>query len=193
MGRSILLALVCSVAIAQTTSVRQSNLTARPLSPIVRERAPDQVHRLPAQVQADLISKHCKLPVYAGPFGLTGAYTSGHFRDRTTLDWAVVCHVPDRSGKHVLQRVFVYSPGPNGWKSDQLAFPNGTEPEGQDCEESVSAASPAVIRDYNRALAGGLEQLPSLAHEGVEVGYCEKASEIYFYRAGHWLKLQGAD
>lgn len=193
MWRSILLALVCSAIIAQTTSVRRSNLTAGQLSPIVRERAPDQVHRLPPQVQADLIAKHCKLPVYAGPFGLTSAYTSGHFHDHTTLDWAVVCHVPDRSGKHVLQRVFVYSPDPNGWKSDQLASHSGAEPEGQDCEESVSAASPAVIRDYNKELAGGLEQLPSLNHEGVEVGYCEKASVIYFYRAGHWLILQGAD
>jgi hypothetical protein len=161
MGRSILLALVCSAAVAHTTSVHRGDLTARPQSPIVRERSLDQVHRLSAKVQADLIAKHCKLLVYEGTFGMTGAYTSGHFHDHTTLDWAVVCHIPDRNDKHVLQRVFVYSPDPNGWKSEQLASSYGTKLEGQDCEESVGAASPAVIRKYSEKLPGGLEQLPS--------------------------------
>ncbi len=129
-----------------------------------------------------------------GTYGLTSAFSSGNFHDRTTVDWVVVCHIPNSNGEHILQRVFVYSPVLKGWKSEDLNYPSGgTEPEGQDCEESVSAASPSVIQNYNKTLAGGQEHLPPLTHDGVEVGYCEKASDIYFYRAGHWLILQGSD
>jgi hypothetical protein len=194
MMRSILIALVCSAATTQTISVRVSSPVVRPPSPIVRERSPDEVHHLPTQIQTDLTAKHCRIPVYKGPYGLTGAFSSGYFHDRTTVDWAVVCHIPDSSGDHILQRVFVYTPAPKGWRSEQLAPPSGgAEIEGQDCEESVGAASPSAIRNYNEVLAGGQEHLPPLSHDGVEVGYCEKASDIYFYSAGHWLILQGSD
>jgi hypothetical protein len=194
MGRSILIALACFAATAQTINLPINNPATRLSSPIVRERSPEEVLRLPPQIRTDLTTKHCKLPAYKGTYGLTSAFSSGNFHDRTTVDWAVVCHIPNSSGEHILQRVFVYSPVPKGWKSEQLAPPLGSVAlEGQDCEESMSAASPDVIRNYDKTLAGGQERLPPLSHDGVEVGYCEKASDIYFYRAGHWLVLQGSD
>jgi hypothetical protein len=194
MERSILIVLACFAASTQTISLPINNPATRLPSAIVRERSPEEVLRLPTQIRNDLTTKHCKLPAYEGPYGLTSAFSSGNFHDRTAVDWAVVCHIPNSSGEHILQRVFVYSPAPKGWKSEQLtpSF-GGTEPEGQDCEESITAASPNDIRNYNETLAGGHEQLPPLSHDGVEVGYCEKASDIYFYRAGHWLILQGSD
>jgi hypothetical protein len=190
--RAILLVFVCATAVAQTVTVESRDLSQRPPSPVLRERNPDQVPRLPAQVRANLAAKHCKIPLYRGSSPSSDeAVSSGRFHTDTATDWAVICHVPELKSQDVL----VYTPSPNGWGAERIE--HGTfdpAPQADKCEETVGAASPLSIREHTEHYAPeDLRKLPPLAHQGVEVGICEKASVVYFYSAGHWLTLQGAD
>jgi hypothetical protein len=55
----------------------------------------------------------------------------------------------------------------------------------------LQVAHPKTIRRYH-ADYGGPEP-PSLEHEGIEESFLEKASIVWYWHAGRWLQLTGAD
>jgi hypothetical protein len=163
-----------------------------PYSPILRERLPGDVQRLPAEVKQDLAVRGCRIPWYRGSTARNDkAVASGHFVSADSVGWAVVCH----GNATRTQDVLVYSMQGGEWKRDLIEHGSFDPAPTEDrCESSVNAANPRTIRGYARAFAPDEPgAIRGLDHDGVDVGYCDKASIVYYYRSGRWLQLQGAD
>jgi hypothetical protein len=161
-------------------------------NPVAKERGPESILRLPLDVRLNLVKRRCLIPKYKGSSGSEdGAYAMGHFRSKTSVDYAVICHIPARK----VQDVLVYSNPGGTWKGEVIE--RGTfdpAPDADKCEADVGIATPKYIRDHARAYAPEeLKHLPKLDHDGVNVGICEKASIVYYLHQGTWLGLQGAD
>ena len=181
-----------------TYSMRKAMPTTPPApsepvyNPVARERSPESVQQLPPGIRQDLIRRQCLIPKYKGDTGSEdAAYTSGHFRSGTSLDYAVVCHIPSRT----VQDVLVYSNSKGEWKAELIERGSfDPAPKADKCEATVGVATRQYILVHARAYAPEeLKTLPPLDHNGVEVGICEKASIIYYFSKGKWLNLQGAD
>ena len=161
-------------------------------NPLVKEKAPESIQQLPSGIRQDLIRRHCLIPKYKGDTGSEdGAYTTGHFRSGTSVDYAVVCHIPSRT----VQDVLVYSNPQDVWKGEVIQHGEfDLTPHGYKCEATVGSATGDYILEHAQAYAPEeLKSLPPLDHDGVEVGMCEKASSIFYFSKGKWLNLQGAD
>jgi hypothetical protein len=161
-------------------------------NPVDKERTPEAVQQLPREVRLDLVKRQCLIPKYKGAAeNEDAAYTMSHFRSRTSVDYAVVCHTPSLKTQNVL----VYSRSKGAWKGE-IIFRGGFDPAPQadKCEVAVGIATPKDIVVHAQAYAPEeLKSLPSLDHNGVDVGICEKASIILYFSKGKWQGLQGAD
>jgi hypothetical protein len=161
-------------------------------NPVAKERAPGSIQQLPTEVRRDLVKRKCLIPKYGGEVGTQeGAFTTGHFRSATPVDYAVVCHIPALK----VQNVLVYSNADGAWNGEVIE--RGTfdpAPHADKCEATVGVATSKYILDHARAYAPEeLKHLPRLDHNGVNVGICEKASIIFYFHQGRWLRLQGTD
>lgn len=161
-------------------------------NPVAQERSPESIQQLPAGVRHDLVKQGCVIPKYKGDTDKEdGAYAESHFRSGTSVDYAVVCHIPSRS----IQNVLVYWNSKEAWHGEVIDR-GGFDPSSHadKCEATVDIATPKYIVDHAKAYAPEeLKPLPPLDHNGVNVGICEKASVIYYFSEGKWLELQGAD
>lgn len=161
-------------------------------NPVARERAPKSIRQLPSGIQQDLNKRSCFVPKYNGDTSAEdSAFTLGHFRSATSVDYAIVCHVPSST----VQDVLVYSNLNGVWKGeviDQGSF--DPAPQADKCEATVGIANREYILKHARAYAPEeLKSLPLLDHDGVNVGICEKASIVRYFSKGKWMSLQGAD
>jgi hypothetical protein len=161
-------------------------------NPVAKERAPESILQLPEGVRRDLVNRRCVVPKYKGYVGTKDqAYTKGHFRSGTSVDYAVVCHIPSRK----IQDVLIYSNTEGAWNGEVIS--PGTfdpSPQADKCWATIDVATSKYILDHARAYAPEeLKHLPRLDHNGVEVGICDKASIIHYFSKGKWLYLQGAD
>jgi hypothetical protein len=161
-------------------------------NPVAKQRDPESILQLPEGVRRDLINRQCVVPKYLGDVGpKDAAYTKGNFRSGTSVDYAIVCHIPTRK----IQNVLVYSNTEGAWNGEIIS--PGTfdpSPHVDKCWTTVDVATPKYILDHARAYAPEeLKSLPRMDHNGVEVGICDKASIIYYFSKGKWLSLQGAD
>lgn len=171
MSKLVILCLLTSSALGQV------------FNPVARERAPESVRQLPTGIRQDLARRQCLIPKYKGETDRQdAAYTSGHFRSGTSVDYAVVCDLAPHKGQYVL----VYSNSKGVWKGEVIERGEG--------ELWVGNASREYILEHARAYAPEeLKSLPPLDHNGVNVGFGEKASIVYYFSEGKWLSLQGAD
>ncbi len=161
-------------------------------NPVAGERTPESIQHLPKEVRQDLVKRQCLIPKYKGePENEDGAYAVSHFRSRTSVDYAVVCHTPSLK----IQTVLVYSISNGAWRGEIIS-PGKFDPAPQadKCWVTVGIATPKYIRGHAQAYAPEeLKSLPPLDHNGVDIGICEKASTVLYFSKGKWLELQGAD
>jgi len=137
-------------------------------NPVAKQRAPESMLQLSEGVRRDLANRQCVVPKYIGDVGAKdSAYTKGHFRSATSVDYAVVCHIPTRK----IQDVLVYSNMESVWNGEIIS--RGTfdpSPQVDKCWTTVDVATAKYILDHARAYAPEeLKSLPPLDHNGVEV------------------------
>ena len=89
------------------------------------------------------------------------------YRGSSTGDVAVLSPVPDRN----------YLQGVGG---SQIGF-----------SRAIHAADPEFIRDRHASFGG--PDPPPLVHDGVNDAFIGKASIVWYWHDGEWLRLQGAD
>jgi len=161
-------------------------------SRVAEERKPESLSQLPLEVRRDLAKRQCLIPRYSEEAGLKdGGYARSHFRSGTSVDYAIVCHIP--RGK--AQNVLVYSNSKGVWKGEVIQRTSfDPSPARNDCEATVAIAAPKYILEHAQAYAPAeVKALPRLDHNGVEVWVCDKASVVYYFHQGRWLQLAGAD
>jgi hypothetical protein len=173
-------------------SLLASSALGQVFNPVAKERTPESIQQLPPEVRQDLTKRQCLIPKYKGAAeNEDAAYTMSHLSSRTSVDYAIVCHTPSLRTQNVL----VYSRSKGAWKGE-IIFRGGFDPapHADKCEVTVGVATPKDIVDHAQAYAPEeLKSLPTLDHNGVDVGLCEKASIILYFSKGKWLGLQGGD
>jgi hypothetical protein len=152
---------------------------------------------LPPGVRADLARRGCRVPQAAGP-DVSGALAArpnnvlhGAFTGRRARDWAVLCSVAGVS------RILVYHAGRTARVDSLAARPDGgflgREPGREWAYARVlSAVGAGYIRDHAAAYEGPAPP-PRLDHQGIDDAFAGKASAVYYFHAGRWRTLQGAN
>ncbi len=146
---------------------------------------------LPNPAVKDLEVRGCDIPQSYLRQGLHNA-VSGEFTQPGQVDWAVLCF---NGHKH---QVLVFPAGAPParpvavpWDDTISIEKRGSNQWGYGFNYLIRPADEHKIRRYNDDFGG--QTLPPITHLGLEVYCCEKASTIYYWQAGTWVELAGAD
>ena len=150
---------------------------------------PDAFASLSPRVVADLNQAGCTIPQTWQTTVPTNV-VHGRFTDPRQTDVAVLCSVEGVSSIRVYRSgtttdVAVVSPAPD---RSHLMDVGGGE---IGFTREIGVADPESIRFHN-AVYGG-PQSPPLDHDGVDDGFLEAASVVWYWHDGEWLQLTGAD
>lgn len=156
-----------------------------PGSPMKRV-SPRIYKQIPVGVRNKLNGLNCLIPV---SFNGVKNVISGYFFNSNLLVWAVVCSRSEQSS--IL--VFKDDSGDNYEElgrydeSNWLITINGFNY----FRREISPVNKEYIVTHYQAYGG--PQPPVIDHQGVEDGYADVSSSIYYFSNGQWLQLQGAD
>lgn len=148
----------------------------------VKRLRPAAFAELPARITRKLERLGCTIPQVTieglamnEPHNVVG----GEFARRGQKDWAVLCSRRGRSAIHIF------------WgKPTRCANVIGVEPD--DPARYIGTADAKYIREHYEAY-GGTPPPPPPHHLGINDGYAEKGSQVWYCHRGKWLTLQGAD
>jgi hypothetical protein len=157
---------------------------------------PSAFPTLPQTIERDLERRNCTIPqpdpVAIGPTADRDRLQNvihGRFQRGGQTDWAVVC------SRNRVSTILVFWDGRannvseleqrpdadflQGWGADSIVF-----------SRMIAVASEAHIRDHVRRDEA---KPPVLEHAGIEDIFLGKASTVWYWRTGKWVRLTGAD
>jgi hypothetical protein len=150
---------------------------------------PTAFPELPGGVIHELERRGCTIPQEAFSKGRNNVIR-GQFAKPGQTDWAVLCSVKGVSAILVFWNGSRKDPAEiarledrnylQGMDENQIGFSRGIGVVGSDF----------IVRHYN---AYGGTKPPPLDHQGIDDAFLEKASVVWYFYAGNWLKLTGAD
>jgi hypothetical protein len=157
---------------------------------------PSAFPSLPEIVKRDLERRKCTVP-QADPAAIGPApdrdqlhnVVHGQFQRRGQTDWAVVC------SRNRVSTILVFWGGRADNVSELEQRPDANFLQSWDVDtivfsRTIAVASEAHIRDYFRRDEA---TPPVLEHAGVEDIFLGKASSVWYWRTGKWVRLTGAD
>ena len=154
-----------------------------------RRLPPSEFSTLPNAVRTELDRRGCTIPqVYTG--GRPHNVVRGAFRRAGQVDVAVLCSRARTSA------ILVFRAGDPHDIEEIAARPDADflqviAPGRIGFSRAIGVASPDYIRERSRQYGGPLP--PSLAHDGINDAFVEKASVVWYWHEGRWLQLTGAD
>jgi hypothetical protein len=154
--------------------------------------APAAFPELPISVRKELERRGCRIPQLGPAFGSHRSnVVSGRFARAGQRDWAVLCSRADSS------QVLLFWGGRadhvDAWKpTADVGWLQSMGAGGIQYSQYVGVADSASIVALAREHDGPLPPGP-ITHDGLEVGFAEKASGISYWAGGRWYRLQGAD
>jgi len=189
---------VCTLAMFSaggSTQVRSADVWEAADRAVVR-LPPSAFPALPEVVKRDLERRHCTIP-QPDPAAIGPApnrdrvhnVIHGDLQRRGQTDWAVVC------SRNRVSTILVFWGGRADDVSELEQRPdaNFLQSWGVDTivfSRTIAVASEAQIRnDFRRDEATP----PLLEHAGVEDVFLGKASTVWYWRTGKWVRLTGAD
>lgn len=148
---------------------------------------PNAFASLSPNVVADLNQAGCTIPQPWQTVELTNV-VHGRFTDRGRTDVAVLCSVDGVSSIRVYRGgstidVAMVSPVPD---RHYLMDVGGGE---TGFTREITVADPEYIRDHHEFYGG--PEPPPLDHDGVDDGFFEAASVVWYWHDGEWLQLTG--
>lgn len=182
----IVLALVV-LSSAQTQEAPQNRSDAA-AQRVVRLR-PAEFKQLPGNLIRELERRNCSIPQEAGSKTRTNVI-QGEFQKPGQEDWAVLCSVKGFSSILVFWNGSETSPAEIARAEDRIYSQDVANQE-----VGFSRIITAVRRDYimRHYRAYGGPAPPPIDHQGIDDGFMEKGSAIYYYHKGKWHQLVGAD
>jgi hypothetical protein len=149
---------------------------------------PSKIPGLPAEVREELERRGCTIPQ---PFngGSPQNVVTGRFTSATRTDWAVLCS-RDRASS-----ILVFRGGSAEVaeiaKARDRHYLQGVGDGAIGFSRAIGVASPQFIREHYETYGG--PKPPRLDHDGIDDSFIGKASGVWYWHGGRWLRLQGAD
>jgi hypothetical protein len=145
--------------------------------------------QLPPAVARVLRARNCRVPQPAAN-GSPRNVIRGEFYAKGEMGWAVLCSVNNSTALLVFRNGADTRPETlntsedRGYlqmlDGDRFLYSREIKPVGRD-----------FIMGHYRAYGG--PEPPPIDHQGIDDAFLEKASLIWYYYGGRWLRLQGAD
>ena len=151
---------------------------------------PSTFHQLPRSVVRALRSRGCAIPqtdLEPRPNNII----TGEFAKRGQKDWAVLCSRGGNSSILVFWGGGIKAPAELAKAPDE-AYWLGNNGEGFHYYRHLMRADRKYILVHYREYGRG-EFIPSINHDGIDDGFLEKGSEVYYFYRRKWLSLPGAD
>ena len=154
----------------------------------IRRLPVDAFPQLPAPVAQVLRSRKCMVPQPDD----TGARNviRGEFIAHGELGWAVLCSVDESSTLLVFRNDADEAPQALVTREDRN-YLQGLGGDKIGFSREITAVDRAFILRHYRAYGG--PPPPAIDHHGIDDAFLGKASTTWFFHAGRWLQLQGAD
>lgn len=144
---------------------------------------------LPLAVREELQRRGCTIPqAFTG--GSPHNAVRGRFISSRETDWAVLC------SRQRTSSILVFRAGSPTAVIELARRPDAdflqvTGPGSIGYSRAVGVASPQYIREHHEQYGGA--QPPPIDHDGINDIFVEKASIVWYWHAGRWLQLTGAD
>ena len=151
---------------------------------------PIALHQLPKRVVRSLQARGCKIPqtdLEPRPNNVI----RGEFAKKGQTDWAVLC---SRGGA---SSILVFWGGSTKAPTELAKAPDdaywlGNAREGFHYYRQLMVADRDYILVHYREYGRG-QPVPPINHDGIDDGFLEKGSEVYYRYRGKWVSLPGAD
>jgi hypothetical protein len=154
-----------------------------------RRLTPSMFRGLPGLVRTDLERRGCTVPqVWYDT--VPGNVISGHFRTAAQTDWAVLCSVNSVSSILVYWRGRADSVAEVGSAADK-GYLQGVGGGRIGFSRAIAAVDARFIRRNYQEFGGPTP--PPLDHDGINDAFVEKASGVWYWHEGKWLRLTGVD
>lgn len=137
--------------------------------------------RLPVKISKELKRRGCAIPqvtVEGLEMKEPHNVVSGEFARKGQKDWAVLCSRRGQTAIHIFWGRPTKCPSVIG------AAPDNTQ-------RYLDVADAKYILDHYEAYGG--PKPPPLKHQGINDGFAESASQVWYCYRGKWHELQGAD
>jgi len=151
--------------------------------------SPDAFPELPAAVRQDLLRRGCRVPQPAAwprPVNVI----AGAFARPGQTDWAVLCSVKGVSTILVYWNGAAVKPAAIAARPDIHYVEMLPGNRAGFAREINAVGKEAILRHYD---AYGGPKPPPVTHQGIDDAFLEKASITWYFHAGKWLQLTGAD
>ena len=150
--------------------------------------SPGAIRELPVNLARELQRRGCAIPQEHSR--KTNNVIRGEFAKRGQKDWAVLCSIKGVSTILVFWNGSEKNPASiapmedriyiQAFRKDQFSFSREITPAGRD-----------FIRLHHDAYGGPTP--PPIDHQGINDAFIEKASIVWYFYKGQWLKLSGSD
>jgi hypothetical protein len=151
--------------------------------------SPSAFPELPGKLVKELRRRGCTVPQESYS-GRRNNVIRGQFARPGQTDWAILCSI-DR-----VSHVLVFWDGSEKNPADLAAIPDIQRLQ-SDVGEKVnySRGIRSIGRDaiMARLRVAGDPAAQQADHQGIDDAFIEKASQIYYFRDGKWLRLPGSD
>ena len=156
----------------------------------VIERLPlESFPELPLAVADTLRARGCRVPQPASAARPRNAIR-GEFFARGEEAWAVLCSVRQSTTLLVFRNARDRNPATLATSEDQ-AYLQGLGEGKIGYSREITAVERNFIIGHYRAYGG--PEPPPIEHHGIDDAFLGKASVTWYFHAGKWLRLQGAD
>lgn len=155
----------------------------------IRTLSPEAFAELPTNIVRELQRRACRIP-QAGSQARPNNVIKGEFAKAGQTDWAVLCSVKGTSRILVFWGGSEVNPAAIAAREDRTYV----QDMGAGSLEYTRGIAP-VNRRYileHYAAYGGVKP-PPLDHQGIDDSFLEKASIVWYFHKGRWLRLTGAD
>jgi hypothetical protein len=186
----LLFTILISVSVfASTPPVCAQDRWSQAEADVVR-LSPAAFHELPRVISRKLISLGCTIPQAKDLPGHQNVIR-GHFKTSKQIDWAVLC-----SRKHTSSILIFWRASASSWselaKAEDKLFLQTLDGGGTiGFSRTIITVNQNYIIEHYRNYDG--PKPPPLSHEGIDDGFVEKGSTVYYYYGHRWRQLQGAD
>jgi hypothetical protein len=155
----------------------------------IRRLGVEAFPQLPTAVAGVLRARNCRVPQPLAD-GAPRNVIRGEFIAKGEAGWAVFCSANNSTALLAFRNDRDTNPDTVTTSEDRsyMQGPDGEEPG---YSHQIAAVGRDFIMRHYRAYGG--PQPPPIDHQGIDDAFLEKASVTWYFHAGKWLRLQGAD